>query len=72
MVHATRVNALMLKALDAELVLVAAPRSKDPDDTASAVAIAARGYGALPEHATSAAVSVATSRRAAGVLTAAS
>jgi phosphate acetyltransferase len=49
MVHATRVNALMLKALDAELVLVAAPRSQEPGDTASAVAIAARGYGAVPE-----------------------
>lgn len=49
MVHASRVNALMLRALDAELVLVAAPRSKDAGDTASALAIAARGYGALPD-----------------------
>ncbi len=49
MVHATRVNALMLKALDAELVLVAAPRGQDPGETASSLAIAARGYGALPE-----------------------
>ena len=49
MVHATRVNALMLKALDAELVLVAAPRSQNPAETAEALAIAARGYGALPE-----------------------
>ena len=31
MVHATRVNALMLKALDAELVLVAAPRDQSRD-----------------------------------------
>ncbi len=49
MVHASRVNELMLKALDAELVMVAAPRSQDPVETASAIAIAARGYGALPE-----------------------
>lgn len=49
MVHASRVNELMLKALDAELVLVAAPRSQDPVETASAIAIAARGYGAMPE-----------------------
>jgi len=49
MVHATRVNALMLKALDAELVLVAAPRSQNPAETAEVLAIAARGYGALPE-----------------------
>lgn len=49
MVHASRVNELMLKALDAELVLVAAPRSQDPAEVAGAVAIAARGYGAVPE-----------------------
>ena len=49
MVHSTRVNALMLKALDAELVLVAAPRSQDPVDTASALAIAVRGFGTLSE-----------------------
>ncbi|MCX6552834.1 MAG: phosphate acetyltransferase [Acidobacteria bacterium] len=49
MVHATRVNELMLKALDAELVLVAAPRSQDPVETANLLAIAARGYGALSE-----------------------
>ena len=49
MVHASRVNELMLKALDAELVLVAAPRGQDPTEVADAVAIAARGYGAVPE-----------------------
>jgi phosphate acetyltransferase len=49
MVHATRVNALMLKALDAELVLVAAPRHNDPVETAANLAIAARGYGATLE-----------------------
>jgi len=49
MVHATRVNALMLKALDAELVLVSSPRNKNPAEVADALAIAARGYGARPE-----------------------
>jgi phosphate acetyltransferase len=49
MVHSTRVNALMMKALDAELVLVAAPRAEDPDEVAATVAIAARGFGALVE-----------------------
>ncbi len=49
MVHATHVNALMLKALDAELVLVAAPRSQNPTEVAEAIAIAAREFGALPE-----------------------
>jgi phosphate acetyltransferase len=48
-VHASRVNELMLKALDAELVLVAAPRSTNPIEVADAVVIAARGYGALPD-----------------------
>jgi phosphate acetyltransferase len=48
-VHASRVNELMLKALDAELVLVAAPRSKNAMEVADAMAIAARGYGPLPE-----------------------
>ena len=47
MVYSTRVNALMLRALDAELVLVAAPRDQSPAEVAGAVAIAARGYGAL-------------------------
>ena len=45
MVWATRVNALMLKALDAELVLGSAPRGREPAELADAVAIAARGYG---------------------------
>ena len=50
MVHSTRVNALMLKALDAELVLVAAPaRARTPTEVAETIAIAARGYGALAE-----------------------
>lgn len=49
MVHASRVNELMLKALDSELVLVAAPRSQKADEVADAIAIAARGYGAQPE-----------------------
>jgi phosphate acetyltransferase len=48
-VHASRVNELMLKALDAELVLVAAPRSKNAMEVADAIAIAARGYEPLPE-----------------------
>jgi phosphate acetyltransferase len=49
MVWASRVNALMMKALDAELVLVAAPRAQSPAEIAGAVAIAARGYGTLAE-----------------------
>ncbi|MCC6132141.1 MAG: phosphate acetyltransferase [Acidobacteria bacterium] len=49
MVHASRVNALMLKALDAELVLVASPVHQSPTEIADSVAIAARGYGALAE-----------------------
>jgi len=48
-VHASRVNELMLKALDAELVFVAAPRSQNPMEVADAIAIASRGYGPLPE-----------------------
>jgi len=48
-VHASRVNELMLKALDAELVLVAAPRSQSAMEVADAIAIASRGYGPLPE-----------------------
>jgi phosphate acetyltransferase len=46
MVYSTRVNALMLKALDAELVLVAAPCDQNPAEVADALSIAARGYGA--------------------------
>ena len=38
MVYATRVNALMLKALDAELVLVGTPRDQSPTQVADAVA----------------------------------
>jgi phosphate acetyltransferase len=45
MVYSTRVDALMLKALDAELVLVASPRGERPSELADAVAIAAHGYG---------------------------
>ncbi|MBP7149231.1 MAG: phosphate acetyltransferase [Acidobacteria bacterium] len=48
-VHASRVNTLMMKALDAELVLVASPRDQSPAEVAAAVAIAAREYGPLPE-----------------------
>lgn len=48
-VHASRVNDLMFKALDAELVLVAAPRSQNALEVADAIAIAAHGYGPQPE-----------------------
>ncbi len=51
MMHASRVNELMLKALDAELVLVAAPRSQNAMEVADAIAIAARGYGAAARRA---------------------
>jgi phosphate acetyltransferase len=49
MVWAARMNNLMLKALDAELVLVGAPAGEGPADAASAVAIAAAGFAPLPE-----------------------
>ncbi|MFN7986974.1 MAG: phosphate acetyltransferase [Thermoanaerobaculia bacterium] len=49
MVHSSRVNALMLKALDAELVLVAAPADQTAAEVAETIAIAARGYGALSD-----------------------
>jgi phosphate acetyltransferase len=49
MVWSSRVNALMLKALDAQLVLVGAPADESPEQAADAVAIAARGFGALAE-----------------------
>jgi phosphate acetyltransferase len=50
MVHSSRVNALMLKALDADLVLVAAPAAdQTPAEVAETIAIAARGYGALSD-----------------------
>ena len=45
MVHSTRVNALMLRALDAELVLVATPHGESPAELASSIAIATHGYG---------------------------
>jgi phosphate acetyltransferase len=47
MVHSSRVNALMLKALDAELVVVGSPGGETPAELANAVAIAARGLGGL-------------------------
>ncbi|HUK66331.1 MAG TPA: phosphate acetyltransferase [Anaeromyxobacteraceae bacterium] len=49
MVYSTRVNALMMKALDSELILVASPRDVSPSEIAESVAIAARGYGPLRE-----------------------
>ncbi len=49
MIYSTRVNALILKALDAELVLVASPRNERPAEVAHAIAIAAHGYGGLAE-----------------------
>jgi len=49
MVHSTRVNALMLKALDAELVLVGSPRGEAPSELANAVAIAAHGFGGVAQ-----------------------
>jgi phosphate acetyltransferase len=49
MVWAARMNHLMLKALDAELVLVGAPTGEGPADAASSMAIAAAGYAPLPE-----------------------
>lgn len=44
-----RVNALMAKALDAELVLVAAPEHQEPAELADTLAIAARGFGDFGE-----------------------
>jgi phosphate acetyltransferase len=49
MVHSSRVNALMLKALDAELVLVGSPGGETPTELANAIAIAARGIGGFTE-----------------------
>jgi phosphate acetyltransferase len=43
-VWSSRLNALVLRALDAELVLVGAPGTETPDQLAESVAIAARGY----------------------------
>lgn len=48
-VYSTRVNGLMMKALDCELVLVGSASEQDAAGMANAVAIAARGYGALAE-----------------------
>jgi phosphate acetyltransferase len=44
-IWSSRVNGLMLKALDAELVLVGSPLGVDPAATADAFTIAARGFG---------------------------
>jgi phosphate acetyltransferase len=52
MVYSARINTLMLKALDAELVLVGSPTNQTPLEIADAVAIAARGYGASVEEQT--------------------
>ncbi|MFL5300699.1 MAG: DRTGG domain-containing protein, partial [Anaeromyxobacteraceae bacterium] len=49
MVHSSRVNALMLKALDAELVVVGSPRGETPGELANAIAIAARGLGGFAD-----------------------
>jgi phosphate acetyltransferase len=46
-VYSTRVNALMLRALDAELVLVGSPSGESPAELASAMAIAAHGFGVV-------------------------
>lgn len=46
MVWSARVNALMQRALDAELVLVGAPGAGGAKEAADAVAIATRAYGA--------------------------
>ncbi len=45
-VYATRMNALIAKALDADVVLVATPHGLDPHRLADVVAIAANGYKA--------------------------
>ncbi len=45
MVHATRVNSLMARALDAELVLVCAPGGLPPATVVEGVHIAANGFG---------------------------
>ncbi|HET7826526.1 MAG TPA: phosphate acetyltransferase [Anaeromyxobacter sp.] len=49
MVHSSRVNALMVKALDAELVLVGSPRGETPSELAHSMAIAARGLGGFAD-----------------------
>lgn len=47
--YAMRVNSLMLRALDAEPVLVGSPFNQSPTELADALAIAARGFGDLGE-----------------------
>ncbi len=47
--YATRVNIALAKAIDAEVVLVAAPHESDPVKIADNVDIAARAYGELTE-----------------------
>ena len=47
--YSMRLNALMLRALDAELVLVAAPIEQTPTQLAESLAISARGFGELSE-----------------------
>jgi phosphate acetyltransferase len=49
MVFSTRVNALAMRALDADLLLVGSPREQTPRQIAESVSIAARGYGPLAE-----------------------
>lgn len=67
MVHSSRVNALMLKALDAELVLVGSPRGETPSELAHAMAIAARSLGGLAEGGTVRCILNRVSRRPAVV-----
>ncbi len=45
MVFSARVNALMLKALDADLIPVGSPCGQSPAEVADAMAIAVRGFG---------------------------
>ena len=47
--YAMRVNSLMLRALDAELVLVGSPFEQAPTELADALSIAARGFGDMGE-----------------------
>ncbi|MBN1960743.1 MAG: phosphate acetyltransferase [Deltaproteobacteria bacterium] len=49
MVYSNRINNLMLKALDAELILVAAPHGQKPEHLTDIVAITARGFGSFAE-----------------------
>ena len=52
MVFSARVNALMKKALDADLVPVGSPCGQSPVEVAESMAIAVRGFGALVEEQT--------------------